>query len=59
MPVFLVGALEDEGVGPLAGLIAVPAGASKDVFVTMMNRSPDTDSLGPDTIQRWLEFLDI
>ena len=33
-------------------------GHDRDVYVTMINGT-HTDSLGPDTISRWLEFLDI
>ena len=58
VPVFLVGALEDEEVGPQWPALITALRGDKDVFVTMMNGT-HTDSLGPDTIARWLEFLDI
>ena len=41
----------------MAGAHHRPRG-DKNVYVTMMNGT-HTDSLGPDTISRWLEFLDI
>ena len=58
VPVFLVGALEDEEVGPQWPDLITALKRDKDVYVTMLNGT-HTDSLGPDTISRWLEFLDI
>jgi hypothetical protein len=58
VPVFLAGALEDEEVGPQWPALINALQRDKDVYVTMMNGT-HTDSLGPDTISRWLEFLDI
>jgi hypothetical protein len=58
VPVFLVGALEDEQVGPQWPALVTALQRDKNVYVTMMNGT-HTDSLGPDTISRWLEFLDI
>jgi predicted acyl esterase len=58
VPVFLVGSLEDEEVGPQWPALVTALRRDKDVYVTMMNGT-HTDSLGPDTISRWLEFLDI
>lgn len=58
VPVFLVGALEDEQVGPQWPSLITALHGDKNVFVTMMNGT-HTDSLGPDTISRWLEFLDL
>ena len=58
VPVFLVGALEDEQVGPQWPALITALHGDKDVFVTMMNGT-HIDSLGPETITRWLEFLDI
>jgi predicted acyl esterase len=58
VPVFLVGALEDEEVGPQWPALVTALGHDKNVYATMMNGT-HTDSLGPDTLSRWLEFLDI
>ena len=58
VPVFLAGALEDEQVGPQWPALIEALHGDKNVFVTMMNGT-HTDSLGPDTISRWLEFLDL
>jgi hypothetical protein len=58
VPVFLVGALEDEEVGPQWPALITALKRDKNVYVTMMNGT-HTDSLGPGTISRWLEFLDI
>jgi predicted acyl esterase len=58
VPVFLVGSLQDEEVGPQWPALITALKGDRDVFVTMDNGT-HTDSLGPDTISRWLEFLDI
>ena len=58
VPVFMVGALEDEEVGPQWPALITALHGDKNVYVTMMNGT-HTDSLGPDTISRWLEFLDL
>jgi uncharacterized protein len=58
VPVFLVGALEDEEVGPQWPALINALAGDRDVFVTMMNGT-HIDSLGPETVTRWLEFLDI
>ena len=58
VPVFMVGALEDEQVGPQWPALITALHGDKNVYVTMMNGT-HTDSLGPDTISRWLEFLDL
>jgi hypothetical protein len=58
VPVFLAGALEDEQVGPQWPSLITALQGDRDVYVTMMNGT-HTDSLGPDTISRWLEFLDL
>ena len=60
-PVYLVGALQDEQTGPQwPALIAALShdGNPSQVFSTMIN-GDHIDSLGPATISRWLEFLDI
>jgi hypothetical protein len=58
VPVFLVGALEDEQVGPQWPSLISALRRDPHVYVTMTNGT-HMDSLGPDTISRWLEFLDI
>jgi hypothetical protein len=58
VPVFMVGALEDEQVGPQWPALITALHGNKNLYVTMLNGT-HTDSLGPDTISRWLEFLDI
>ena len=58
VPVFLVGALEDEQVGPQWPALITALKRDKNAYVTMLNGT-HIDSLGPDTISRWLEFLDI
>jgi uncharacterized protein len=58
VPVFLVGALEDEQVGPQWPALITALERDKVVYATMLNGT-HTDSLGPETISRWLEFLDI
>ncbi len=58
VPVFLAGSLEDEQVGPQWPALITALGHDKNVYVTMMNGT-HIDSLGPNTISRWLEFLDI
>jgi predicted acyl esterase len=58
VPVFLSGALQDEQTGPQwpALIDAVPK--STPLFANMVNGG-HIDSLDPQTISRWLEFLDI
>jgi uncharacterized protein len=58
VPVFMVGALEDEEVGPQWPALITALDGDRNVYVTMMNGT-HIDSLGPETITRWLEFLDI
>jgi predicted acyl esterase len=58
VPVFLAGALQDEQVGPQWPALITALHGDTHVYVTMMNGT-HTDSLGPDTIARWLEFLDL
>jgi uncharacterized protein len=58
VPVFLSGALQDEQTGPQwpALINAVPK--STPLFANMVNGG-HIDSTDPQTISRWLEFLDI
>jgi len=58
VPVFLVGALEDDQTGPQWPALIAALGHDKSVYVTMLNGA-HIDSLGPATLSRWLEFLDI
>lgn len=58
VPVFLAGALQDEQVGPQWPALIKALSGDPNVYVTMMNGT-HIDSLGPATISRWLEFLDI
>jgi predicted acyl esterase len=58
VPVFLVGALEDEQTGPQWPALITALRADRTVYVTMLNGT-HIDSLGPDTLSRWVEFLDI
>ena len=58
VPIFLSGALQDEQTGPQwpALIDAIPK--STPVFADMVNGG-HIDSTDPQTISRWLEFLDI
>jgi hypothetical protein len=58
VPVYLVGSLEDEQVGPQWTALITALRHDRNVFVTMTNGT-HIDSIGPDAISRWLEFLDI
>ncbi len=58
VPVFLSGSLEDEQVGPQWPAIITALDHDPRVYVTMTNGT-HIDSLGPDSISRWLEFLDV
>ena len=58
VPVFLVGALQDEQTGPQWPSLITALRRDPSVYATMLNGT-HIDSLGPDTLSRWLEFLDI
>ncbi|HLN17147.1 MAG TPA: CocE/NonD family hydrolase [Acidimicrobiales bacterium] len=58
VPVYLSGALEDEQTGPQWPALLPDLANDRDVFVTMVNGT-HIDSLGPDSITRWVEFLDL
>ncbi len=58
VPVFLVGALQDEETGPQWPAIIPALAHDPDVFVSMINGT-HIDSLGPATLSAWLEFLQI
>jgi uncharacterized protein len=58
VPVFLSGAFQDEQTGGQWPAIVSALSADPNVWVTMVNGT-HADSLGPGTISRWLEFLDI
>lgn len=58
VPTFLVSALQDEQTGgQWTNLIASLAG-NDDVWITLIN-GPHVDSLGPGTVGRMIEFLDL
>ena len=58
VPVFLSGAFQDEQTGGQWPAIMSALTGDPRVWATMINGT-HTDSLGPGTISRWLEFLDI
>ena len=58
VPVFLSGAFQDEQTGGQWPAIVSDLAGDPHVWVTMVNGT-HVDSLGPGTITRWLEFLDI
>ena len=58
VPVFLSGAFQDEQTGGQWPAIVPALSRDPHVWVTMVNGT-HADSLGPGTIGRWLEFLDI
>ena len=58
VPVFLVGALQDEQTGPQWPALINALSGDRNVFVTMINGT-HVDSLGPASLTRWAEFLDV
>jgi hypothetical protein len=58
VPVFLSGALQDEQTGPQWPALIDAFPTSTPVFANMVN-GDHIDSADPQTISRWLEFLDI
>ena len=58
VPVFLSGALEDEQTGPQWPPLIDAIPKTTPVFANMVNGG-HIDSTDPQTISRWLEFLDI
>ncbi len=58
VPVFLVGAVHDEQTGGQWPSLIPGMEENPDVWVTMTNGT-HVDSLGPATITRWVEFLDL
>ena len=58
VPVFLVGALQDEQTGPQWPALVDALSGDRHVWVTMLNGT-HVDSLGPGSITRWVEFLDL
>lgn len=58
VPTFLVGALQDEQTGGQWPSLIPALDANEQVWVTLLNGT-HIDSLGPATISRWVEFLDL
>ena len=58
VPVFLVGSLQDEQTGPQWTNLIPALKNDVHVFATLDN-GLHIDSMGPATITRWLEFLDL
>jgi predicted acyl esterase len=58
VPTFLVGALQDEQTGGQWPALVPALADNDDTWVTMLNGT-HIDSLGPATISRWVEFLDL
>ena len=58
VPVFMSGAIQDEQTGGQWPAIIPALAHDPNVWVTITNGT-HTESLGPGTISRWLEFLDI
>ncbi len=58
IPVFVVGSLQDEQTGPQWVNLLGALSGDKSVFATIDN-GLHIDSLGPATISRWLEFLEL
>ena len=58
VPVFLSGAFQDEQTGGQWPAVIPALAGDPNVWVTLVNGT-HVDSLGPGTISRWLEFLDI
>ena len=58
VPVFMVGALQDEQTGPQWPDLIDALSGDRHVWVTMLNGT-HIDSLGPGSITRWIEFLDL
>jgi predicted acyl esterase len=58
VPVFVSGAFQDEQTGGQWPAILGDLSSDPHVWATIVNGT-HTDSLGPGTITRWLEFLDI
>ncbi len=58
VPVFLIGSLQDEQTGAQWANLLPALANDKTVFATLDN-GLHIDSMGPDTITRWLEFLQL
>jgi hypothetical protein len=58
VPVFLVGAAQDEQTGGQWMALVPELADNPDVWVTVINGA-HVDPLGPATISRWVEFLDL
>jgi predicted acyl esterase len=58
VPVFVVGSLQDEQTGP-QWVNLIPALAKDQYVFATVDNGLHIDSMGPATITRWLEFLEI
>jgi hypothetical protein len=58
VPVFMVGALQDEQVGPQWPALIGALTKDKHVYVTVQNGTHG-DSLDPDVLNRWIAFNDL
>ena len=58
VPVFMVGALQDEQTGPQWTSLVSALSPDHHVFVTMQNGTHG-DSLDPDVLNRWIAFNDL
>ncbi|MFM7508601.1 MAG: CocE/NonD family hydrolase, partial [Actinomycetota bacterium] len=58
VPVFLVGAFQDDQLGGHWVNLVEALGDNPSVWVTMYNGNHN-DALGPEVLPRWLEFLDL
>lgn len=58
VPVYLVGALQDEQTGPQWTNLIHELDGNDNVWITMLNGA-HIDSLGPAVLSRWVEFLDL
>ena len=58
VPVFMVGAFQDDQLGGHWVNLVEALGDNPDVWVTMFNGNHN-DALGPEVLPRWVEFLDL
>ncbi len=58
VPVFLIGSFQDEQTGGQFGESLARLDGNKNVWITLQN-GVHVDSLGPSTITRWAEFMNL